>query len=105
MKKSSPPDLAQGEFLRDLGTAKAIANVPSAYSSAFNSAADLLLDGKGHVTTDSIVALVGMPDGHPSAIGALMRAFAKKNSLRVTHYTKSTRPSCHAAVIAVWARV
>lgn len=97
------PGLREGEWLRDAGIRQTAANNEE-YVARFNAAADWLLAAKGEVTSDDIVRLAGMPDGHANAVGSAMRGFAKSRGLRVSHYTKSTRPSCHAAVVAVWIR-
>jgi len=92
-----------GDILRDEGTAKVLSNNAD-YAERFAKYANYLLLATGQVTSDEVVANVGMPEGHPSAVGAAMRSFAKRHKLAVSRYVKSTRPSCHSAVIAVWGR-
>jgi hypothetical protein len=93
-----------GDQLRDTGTAQVLRhNEP--YRDRFFAAASMILEASGSVTSDQVVLAIGMPDeGHPSAVGAAMRAFAMANKLRVAGYQKSTRPSCRSAVIARWVR-
>lgn len=93
--------LELGEYLRDQGIKKVIDNNES-YKERFHAAAAEILAENGTVTSLDVVDRIGMPSGHANAVGASMRSFASKNKLRVSQYIKSERPSCHAAVIAVW---
>jgi acid phosphatase family membrane protein YuiD len=92
-----------GERLRDAGIEKVLTNNPS-YRERFASAAAHSLETYGEVTSDTVVQAIGMPEGHPSAIGGAMRSFALANGLTVKRYVKSTHPSRHAAIIAVWGK-
>ena len=95
--------MTQGEFLKADGCEVVLAHNPD-YKSRFFAVARRLLADQGQVTSDLVIEAIGMPAGHPNAVGACMRAFAKANGLVVENYVKSTRPSCHAAIVAVWAK-
>ena len=95
--------LELGERLRDAGMAHVLIDKDE-YRQRFFAAALERLSEFGTVTSDDVIGLIGMPPGHPSAVGAVMRTFAVEHGLKVLCYRKSTRPSCHAAVIAVWGR-
>lgn len=90
-----------GEQLRDEGHAATLAK-NSEYCEAFAKEAIFQMEQCGEVTSDAVVVQVGMPPGSPNAVGAAMRAVASANGWRVAQYRKSTRPSCHAAIVAVW---
>lgn len=61
-------------------------------------------------TSEDIIEEFGLPTGEVrtnknNAVGAIMNAIAKKGVIRNTgDYVKSSRPSSHGAVIAVWER-
>jgi hypothetical protein len=99
----SAVQLELGEQRKASGCARVAAHNES-YCDRFHAVASEILAYHGRVTSDAVVAVAGMPEGHPSAIGAAMRSFAKAHKLSVAGYTKSTRPSCHAAIIAIWTR-
>ena len=90
-----------GDTLRDHGTARVRANNPE-YVARFNECAAWMLAKFGELCSDMVVHEVGLPKGSPNAVGACLRAFAIANGLTVDRYVKSTRPSCRAAVVAVW---
>lgn len=94
-------EYAEGERRRDEGIERVLSNNES-YRVRFFEAADAILIKDGCVTSDGVVQVCGMPDGHPSAIGGAMRAYAMRRGLKKVGYVNSTRPSCHAAVVAVW---
>lgn len=96
-----PPIKKTGDQLRDEGIAKVTANNED-WMSKFFAAAEKVLAKDGEVTSESIVAVCGYPDGHSSAIGAAMRALARKLKLSKTGYINATSPKSHSAVIAVW---
>jgi hypothetical protein len=65
----------------------------------------------GHLfTSEDVTEKFGLPTGEVktnknNAVGAIMNAIAKKGVIRNTgNYVKSSRPSSHSAVIAVWER-
>jgi hypothetical protein len=61
-------------------------------------------------TSEDVTEEFGLPTGEVktnknNAVGAIMNAIAKKGIIRNTgNYVKSSRPSSHSAVIAVWER-
>lgn len=91
------------EQLRDEGIAQVLANNEVWRQSFFNTA-DTVLNRDGSVNSEIVVEICGYPPGHPSAIGGAMRAFAKARGLWKTSYVNSSRPSSHAAVIAIWSK-
>lgn len=95
--------LTLGDLLRDEGIAQVLSHNES-YADRFHSAAEILLNRHGEITSVAVVELVGMPDGSPNAIGAAMRTFAKHRGLHIDCYVKSSRPTRHSAVVAVWKR-
>jgi hypothetical protein len=99
--KKLPEYAKTGEQLRDDGHAITIAK-NTAYCEAFAKEAMFQMNQCGEVTSDAVVTQVGIPTGSPNAVGAAMRAVAKANDWRVSEYRKSTRPTRHVAVVAVW---
>lgn len=90
-----------GEQLRDKGVKKVLSNNQD-WKDSFNKAAGEILKDKGQVDAESVLDVVGFPNGHRNAVGAAMRVFAMKNKLHKASYVKCERPSRHAAVIAIW---
>jgi alkylated DNA nucleotide flippase Atl1 len=94
--------MSQGEELRDQGTHRVLW-APSqdewrelAYSWLW------ALPSGWRVTSTDMVTAIGMPPS-PNAVGAIMRSAAVRGYLTATdEYVRSTRPSCHAAVVRVW---
>ena len=93
--------LELGEALKSAGTAQALAN-NERYSLRFFLEARWILGLHGQVTAEQVVSLIGMPEGSPNAVGAAMRAFAHANKLVVAGYKKTSRPSRHSGLIAIW---
>jgi len=96
-------DLFQGVALRDEGMKKVIANNQQ-WREHFDRVAWHILIESSKVTSDAVVRVIGMPEGSSNAVGAAMRAFAKAHKLRVLEYVKTTRPTRHAGIVAVWGR-
>jgi hypothetical protein len=90
-----------GEVLKTEGIAL-VASHNEDYIARFHGAAASILSTTGEVTSEDVIAVIGMPSGSPNAVGAAMRSFATANNLAVSHYRKAKRPSCHAAIIGVW---
>ena len=64
---------------------------------------DGLRPGVEFTSTDLVDAIGIAPS--PNAVGAVVRATAQRGSIRKTdRYVKSARPTCHAAIVAVWVR-
>lgn len=101
---------SHGETLKDEGIAKALSksglnewqDKVKAWTWARNAGA--------RFTSEDIIEEFGLPTGQVgtnknNAVGAIMNAIAKKGVIRNTgDYVKSSRPSSHSAVIAVWER-
>lgn len=92
-----------GEYLKSAGAAQVLGNNEE-YKALFFAEADWLLRMQGTVTAEEVVGRIGMPKGHPNAIGAATRAFAAQHGLVVSGYRKSSRPTRHAGLVAVWAK-
>lgn len=92
-----------GTQLKKIGTDRVLSHNET-YKELFHVTASALLATKSVITSEDVIAVIGMPAGHPNAVGAAMGSFAKKNKLVVLRYIKATRPTCHAAVIAEWGR-
>ena len=93
-----------GDKLKDAGCALVLENNTS-YTARFMQAASDILNMHGSVKSEDVTARIGMPvHGSSSAVGASMRAFAKREGLVVTDYVKSKCASSHSAIIAVWER-
>jgi len=92
-----------GPALRDRGISKVLANNEE-WKQRFFTAAAMIVQARGTVTSDLVVEAIGEPDGSPNVIGAAMRSFAVSNKLQVVHYMKSQKPKRHAAIVAVWGR-
>lgn len=97
------PDMFSGAAMRDSGCAQVLAHNPD-WQARFDATATEILAREQTVTSEAVVACIGMPPGSPNAVGAAMRAFASRQGLRKLCYRNSARPSCHAAVIAVWGK-
>ena len=91
------------EWLKAQGMEAVLTRTAEEWKNAFFVVASHLLETRGSVTSEEVVAHVGYPPGHPSAIGASMNGWAKQLKLSVS-YEKSTRPSSHAAIIGRWSR-
>lgn len=94
--------LAAGEAARDLGTQRVLyASTQDEWRECAYLWLGELRPGQ-RVTSTDMVAAIGMPHS-PNAVGAVMRAAAVRGYLTPTDdYVRSTRPSCHAAVVRVW---
>src|SRR5690348_11733679 len=97
------PDLFEGEARKREGCERVLSHNEE-WKARFDADASFLLSLNMELTSEDIVARIGMPPGSPNAVGAAMRAFAARHHLQVLHYRKSTRPTCHAAILAVWGR-
>lgn len=54
------------------------------------------------VTSTDLIDAIGMPPSS-NAVGAVMRSAGVRGYLTPTeNYVRSTRPSCHAAIVRVW---
>lgn len=101
-----PISLGEGERRRDEGTALVTAHTDEEWRGAFeNYGGQLLRAGRTRITSEDIVAIVGLPPGHRNAIGAAMRAFALKHNLRNIGTAKAARVARHAGRITVWERI
>lgn len=92
-----------GEQLKEQGAAKVLQN-NTAYKWMFWTEARWLLSMNTVVTSEDVTERMLEQPTHPNAIGACMRSFAKQNGLKVISYRKSTKPSRHAGLVAVWGR-
>jgi len=90
-----------GAQARDAGMALVSENNPS-YLERFHAAAETLLRTNRKLTSQAVVAIVGMPAGSVNAVGAAMHSVAKRHGLFIAGYVTSERPSRHAGRIAVW---
>jgi len=103
MTGHDPTSLAEGERLRDDGHARAHYSTSEAWKAAFEAdALNLLRLGRKRITSEDVIARVGMPPGHPNAVGAMMRGFAVRHSLRNVGTVKAARVARHAGRITVW---
>jgi hypothetical protein len=101
---SAQPELDfVGAVLRDQGI-KTVLSKNEEWRQRFFIAAQRILSNTGSVTSEQVVADIGLPDGNPSATGGAMRAFALANGLRIVGYVKSMRSSRHCGAIAIWAQ-
>lgn len=57
------------------------------------------------ITSDDLTEAVGVPPGHPHAVGGIIKNAATAGYLAKTgQYVESRRESCRGAALAVWAR-
>lgn len=96
-------ELPTGESLRDAGTKQVLEN-NRGWQVEFENEAFVLLQIYGSITSEDVTERLLSKPTHPNAIGAAMRAFTSQNGLVVKEYRKSTRPSRHAGLLAVWAK-
>lgn len=91
-----------GQKLKDDGIKKALSHVPDDYRSVFERTA---LSFTQPFTSEDVILKIGMPPSHSSAVGAMINGLAKRGLIRKTgQYVKSSRPSCHAAIMALWVK-
>lgn len=101
-----PISLEEGERRRDVGMARAWYATPDAWAAGFERAlVALLKSGRTRVTSEDIVQRIGLPPGHPNAVGAVMRACAVRHNLRNVGTVKASRVARHAGRITVWERL
>jgi hypothetical protein len=101
-----PLSLAEGERRRDEGIAKVNGNADEEWAEAFERRGVMLLAaGRDRITSEDIIAGIGLPPGHRNAIGAAMRGFAVRHNLRNIGTIKSARIARHAGRITVWERI
>jgi len=90
-----------GEWLRDQCLAHILEHTPDTWVEAFEEKAGRLLRTQGSFTAHEVVSHVGPPPNHVNAIGAVCRAYARRNDL-VGSYEKATNPAAHARVVVRW---
>lgn len=57
------------------------------------------------LTSDDLTEAVGIPTGHPHAVGGIIKNAATAGYLAKSgHYVESRRESCRGAALAVWIR-
>lgn len=86
------------------GAAKALAAASSAWrESAWRWLLARHLGAK--LTSDDLTEAVGIPPGHPHAVGGIIKNAATAGYLAKSgHYVESRRESCRGAALAVWIR-
>lgn len=90
-----------GEWLRDQGLKQVLEHTHESWVEAFEEKAASLLWNQGSFTAEEVVSHIGPPPNHLNAIGAVCRAYARRNDL-VGSYEKATNPAAHARVIVRW---
>lgn len=101
MKTSTVHQIELGEWLRDQGLRQVLEHTPESWVEAFEYDACKLLGSQGSFTAEEVVSRIGPPPNHLNAIGAVCRAYARRNDL-VGSYEKATNPAAHARVIVRW---
>jgi len=97
----TPPTPAE---VGEEGAAKALAAASSAWrESAWRW---ILARNVGtRLTSDDLTEAVGIPPGHPHAVGGIIKNAATAGYLAKSgHYVESHRESCRGAALAVWIR-
>jgi len=102
-----PISVAEGERRRDEGHAKVLdKQAAEEWANEFDRAlVSILLSGRRKITSEDVIALVGLPPHNPNAIGATMRAAAMRHNLRNVGTVKAARIARHAGRITVWERL
>ena len=95
--------LTIGEWLKNQGMKNVLAVTNEEWREGFAVAAEEILQTRGSVTSEEVLARIGMPPGNSNAIGACMSQWARKRGLACT-YEKSTRPERHAGIVRRWFR-
>ena len=90
-----------GEWLRDQGITQVLEHTPDSWVTAFEEKAASLLWNQGSFTAEEVVGQIGPPPNHLNAIGAVCRAYARRNDL-IGSYEKALNPAAHARVIVRW---
>ena len=91
-----------GEWLRDQGLRQVLEHTHESWVEAFEyKACKTSLVAKDPSPQRKLSARLGPPPNHLNAIGAVCRAYARRNDL-VGSYEKATNPAAHARVIVRW---
>jgi len=98
---AAPPTPAE---VGEEGAAKALAAASSAWrESAWRWV--LSRNVGTRLTSDDLTEAVGIPPGHPHAVGGIIKNAATAGYLAKSgHYVESRRESCRGAALAVWIR-
>ena len=92
-----------GEDRKLAGAQRALFNCDDEWRESGHAAIRTLARQRTPFTSEDVIRRIGMPIGHPSAIGALFVSAQKKNLIKWTGMLKQAeRPSCHAATLKVW---
>ena len=92
-----------GEEMKDAGQEQAITHSSDTYRKHFTRWIEDQPRGTEY-TSENITATIGMPPGHPSVVGALMTAAAKRDLHVKVGYAKAKRVNQHAAMLTLWSR-
>lgn len=95
-------DRTEAATARDQGMARAEAAAGDAWKDRWRGAIGDLAERGEPFTADDVRALVGEPDDHRNAAGALFRGMAAQGVIRHVGYRKSARTVLHSHPIAVW---
>lgn len=83
-------------------------NANADWAEAAYLACRIVAEQNDHFTTDNVWGVMELffpqyATHERRAMGAVMRRLVRENIIRSTsHYTKSSRPECHARPLAVW---
>ncbi len=93
--------MTTGEILKQEALALVESHTPEEWKKAFAAQGHIVAQRGDPFTSEEIIFTVGLPPT-PNAIGAAMSALTKELKLVCCGYSKATRPSRHAGVVAVW---
>lgn len=104
MTDHDPISLDEGEHKRDEGMG--LVALPDPYekwaSNFENAAMGMLRAGRRRITSEDVLAVVGLPPGDHRQVGPIMRKIALTHSLRKIGVIKAARVSRHAGNVTVW---
>lgn len=102
VKKSKP---RTGDELKKIGQESVVENEDSDYKERFYKFVQTFERGF-EFSSDSIIAVLGMPPNNCNSVGGLMGKLARKGlAIRLKETIKSTRPSAHNREINLWRKL
>lgn len=93
--------LTLGDYLKEEGIRRTLANADPEWSIAFDQALQQLIEAGTSFTSEDVTALCGQPD-HPNRVGAKMFAASRKGLIERVGFEPAKRPNQHSTLISVW---
>lgn len=84
------------------GIANAESGTDPAWAQRFDARVRELAGTGKKFTSEDVTSVVGLPPGHPNAIGARMNSAARRGLIKKVGYTEADRETRNAAIVAEW---